>query len=138
MAGDQRLTFAEEYRGVAMMLGLDLEHSGRGQVAERNAAFDFRADNVAIHFVAEIGMRHEHGQVHLARSNCSEDHTRGPADVEGYLWRGSDGRAFGPREPRIGQWLAGKTSQTLSVWLCAEKGCQLLADGTGHRREYVI
>src|SRR5580698_10059986 len=109
-----------------MVLSLDLEDSRWRQIAERNAAFDFRADNVAIHFVAEIGMRHEHGQVRLARSNCSKDHTRGPADVEGYLWGGSDGRAFRPREPRIGRWLAKKqarldrsglrTKQAASYW----------------------
>src|ERR1700690_4598576 len=45
-----------------MMLGLDFEHGGRRQVTQRDSAFDFRLDNVAVYFVTEIGMRREHKQ----------------------------------------------------------------------------
>ena len=61
MAGNQRLTLAEEYGSIAMVLSLNLQHGGGWQVSERNSAFDFGLDDVGVHFVAEIGMRYEHG-----------------------------------------------------------------------------
>src|ERR1700722_2248283 len=64
MTGKQRLTLAEEYGGVAMVLGLNLQYGGRWQVSERHTAFDFRLDDVGIHFVTQIGMRYEHGSQH--------------------------------------------------------------------------
>lgn len=64
MAGNQRLTFAEEYGGVAMVLSLNLQYGGRWQIPERNTAFDFRLDDVGVYFVTQIGMRYEHGSQH--------------------------------------------------------------------------
>jgi len=41
MPRNQRLAFAQEYRGVAMVLGLDLEYRGRRQVPKTDPALDF-------------------------------------------------------------------------------------------------
>jgi hypothetical protein len=41
------------------MLGLNLQHGRGRQVVEGHAALNFRLRNVAIHFIAEVGMSAE-------------------------------------------------------------------------------
>jgi hypothetical protein len=41
---------------VPAVLGLDLKHGPGREVFEKRAAFDLRLDDVAIHFIVEIGM----------------------------------------------------------------------------------
>ena len=41
---------------VPAVLGLDLQHGPGREVLEKRAAFDLRLDDVAIHFIVEIGM----------------------------------------------------------------------------------
>ncbi len=63
MPRDKRRTILEQDRGVAMVLGLDLQDRGRRQVAEINAPFNLRLDNLVIDLIAEVGMRHEKGSM---------------------------------------------------------------------------
>ena len=39
-----------------MVLGLNLEHSRGWQIFEENAPFNFRLHDIAIHFIAEVGV----------------------------------------------------------------------------------
>jgi len=44
------------HHGVAAVLGLYLQRGPGGKIVEKGSTFDFGSDNVAIHFVVEIGM----------------------------------------------------------------------------------
>jgi hypothetical protein len=39
---------------------LNLKDSGRRQIFEKNATFDFRLDDTTVHFVAQVRVRREH------------------------------------------------------------------------------
>lgn len=56
MAGDQHRAARCSYRGIAVVLGLNLQHGGRRKTFEEHPSFNFRLHDVAIHFIAEIGM----------------------------------------------------------------------------------
>ena len=59
MAGKQGQIFIQHDGGVAMILGLNFEHGRGGKIFQENAAFHFRLNDVAIYFVAEIGVGRE-------------------------------------------------------------------------------
>src|SRR5579883_663150 len=59
MAGKHSQILAEHDRGVAVISGLNLEHGRGGKIFQENAAFDLRLNDVAIYFVAEIGVGRE-------------------------------------------------------------------------------
>lgn len=59
MSGDERGAFTENYDGVAVMLGPDLEDAGLGQVAQEDAALDLRLRDLAVHLIAEVRMAGE-------------------------------------------------------------------------------
>ena len=56
MARDKRFVIVQEHNLVTMMPGLNLQHSGGWQIVEEHATFDFRLREVAIYFIAEVGM----------------------------------------------------------------------------------
>lgn len=56
MARDKRVVVAQENDLVTVVLGLNLQHSREWQVAEEHATFNFRARDVAIYLIAEVGM----------------------------------------------------------------------------------
>jgi hypothetical protein len=60
MPGEQCFAAAEEDRRVAMIQGLDLKNGGRRKISQVDAAFDFRTDNAAVHFVCEVGVGAKH------------------------------------------------------------------------------
>src|ERR1700690_691324 len=60
MTGEHGFAAAEKYRRVAGMHGRDFEDRGGWKVVEKNAAFDFRLDDAAVHFVGEVGVRVKH------------------------------------------------------------------------------
>jgi len=59
MAGEQGQIFIQHNGGVAMILGLNFEHGRGGKIFQENAAFHIRLNDVAIYFVAEIGVGRE-------------------------------------------------------------------------------
>lgn len=59
MSRNQSRTPVQKHRRVAVVLRLDLQHSGRREVFEEDPSFNLRLDDIVIHFVAEIGMRRE-------------------------------------------------------------------------------
>ena len=60
MAGDKRLTAAEQHGGIAVVHGLNLQDGRGGQIIDEDSAFDFRAHDAAVHFVGEVGMGVKH------------------------------------------------------------------------------
>jgi hypothetical protein len=60
MSGDESIASAQEHGDVAVVQGLNLEDGGGREVAEKDAAFDLRADNAAVDFVRQIGVGAKH------------------------------------------------------------------------------
>jgi hypothetical protein len=60
MTGNKRLAAAKQHGGVAVMHGLNLQDGRGGQIVDENTAFDFRADDAAVHFIGEVGMGVKH------------------------------------------------------------------------------
>jgi hypothetical protein len=56
MSRDKRVVVAQKNDLVTVVLGLNLQHRRGGQVIEEHAPFNFRLHNIAIHFIAEVGM----------------------------------------------------------------------------------
>jgi len=56
MAGNQHRAVAQQHRGVAVVLGLNLQHRLRGKVLKEHPSFNLRPDDIVIHLVAEVGM----------------------------------------------------------------------------------
>jgi hypothetical protein len=63
MAGDESGTVFEKDGRVAMVLCLDLQHSGRRKVVQEDATFNLRLNDLMIDLIAEIGVGHEKGTV---------------------------------------------------------------------------
>jgi len=59
MAGEHGQIFIHQDGGVAMISGLNFEYGRGGKIFEEDAAFDLRLDDMAIYFVAEIGVGRE-------------------------------------------------------------------------------
>src|SRR5450755_2615165 len=59
MPRDQRAIATQKKHRVAMVLGLNLEHSRGRQIVEKHAPFNFRLHEVVVHFIGEVGMRAE-------------------------------------------------------------------------------
>src|SRR5579863_2300451 len=62
VAGDESVAAAEQHSGVAVMHGLNFEDGRRWKIVEKNAAFDFRADDATVHIVRQVGMGVKHAQ----------------------------------------------------------------------------
>ena len=60
MTGNKSLVAAEQNGSVAVVLSLDLKDGGGRKILEGNASLDFRLDDAAIHFIAQVRVRHEH------------------------------------------------------------------------------
>jgi hypothetical protein len=59
MSGDECRTIIQQDRGVAVMLGLNLEDGFGRKIFQENAALNLRLDNTPVDLVAEVGMGHE-------------------------------------------------------------------------------
>lgn len=62
MSRDQRLILVQQNRGVAMVLGVNLQHSSRGEVAQKDSSLDLRLHYVVVHAIVQVGMRREQGK----------------------------------------------------------------------------
>lgn len=73
MAGDHHRFIAEKTRGVVMVLGANVQDGGGRKMFEKDASFNLGLGDLAVHFVAEIGMRREHdllSQMLLPATTC--------------------------------------------------------------------
>lgn len=61
MPRNQRRTFAQKLGGVEVVLGADLQYGVGQKIFKEYASLDFGLDDIPIDFVAQVGMRHEHG-----------------------------------------------------------------------------
>ncbi len=59
MAGEQGQVFIQQDGGVAVISRLNFEHSGGWKIFQENAAFHLRLNDMAIYFVAEVGVGRE-------------------------------------------------------------------------------
>ena len=50
----------KQHGGVAVVHGLNFEDGGGRKIVEKDAAFDFRLDDAAVHFVSQVGVRVKH------------------------------------------------------------------------------
>jgi len=50
------LALATSHDRVPTVLGLDLQNTFRREIAQKDAAIDFRLNDVVVHFIAQIGM----------------------------------------------------------------------------------
>jgi len=127
MSGNQRLAFSQEHGGVAMMLGLDLKHRGRRQISQRNSALDFRADDVAVYFVAEIRVRCKHVAKQSGQKAVERSYQR-----KGRHWQVTSVREAG---------IAKKAARPDRPGSAQESSCgsqQLLSNRTGYGGKYVV
>ena len=60
MAGKKRLASPQQNSRVAMVQSLNLQDGRWRKVVEKDAAFDFRADDAAVYFVGQVGVRAKH------------------------------------------------------------------------------
>lgn len=92
------------------MLGLNLKHSGRWQIVEVDAAFNFRLREVVIHFIGEVRVRTEEiwtGSHVKAQPRCGSVYTqnlidqRQPARAESVVAQQAEfGGGVGRRQER--------------------------------------
>ena len=59
MSGEQSLATVQEYGRIAVVHCLDLQHRAWRHIIEKHASLDFGLDDVAIYFIAEVGVRSE-------------------------------------------------------------------------------
>ena len=59
VAGDVGVVIAEHDGGVGVVLGIDLQDGPGRQAFEKDPAFDFRLDNIAVHRIAQIRVGRE-------------------------------------------------------------------------------
>ena len=60
MPGNERVAASQQYCRVAVMHGLNLQNSRRGEVFQEHAALDFRLDDAAVYVIAQVWMGREH------------------------------------------------------------------------------
>jgi hypothetical protein len=63
VAGNHGLTATQKHSGVAVVHGLNVEHSGGGKVVEKDSAFDLGLDDGAVNVISEVGVRDEHSKL---------------------------------------------------------------------------
>src|SRR5215469_7529228 len=61
MPRNQHRVVDQEYCRIAVVLGLNLEHGIRREILKKHSSFNFRLDDTAVYFVAEVGMGREEG-----------------------------------------------------------------------------
>jgi hypothetical protein len=59
MPGNQHRVLGHRYRRVIAVLRLNLQHGSRWKVCEEYSPFNLRLNDLAVHCIAEIGMRCE-------------------------------------------------------------------------------
>ena len=59
MPGNQHRVLDQSYSHVIVVLRLNLQHTGRWKVCEEYSPFNLRLNDLAVHCIAEIGMRCE-------------------------------------------------------------------------------
>lgn len=63
MPGNQRGAVFEKNRGVAMMLGLNLQNGGRREIFQIDATLDLRLNDLTVYLITEVGVGSEEGSV---------------------------------------------------------------------------
>ena len=62
VAGEKSFAAAEQDGGVTVVQSLNFQDCGGRKIVEKNSAFDFGADDDAVDFVGEVGVRVKHTQ----------------------------------------------------------------------------